>query len=284
MMNKLKTVLAAAALAASAGTAVPAMASGGADLRLEPAPINRLDAASLQRGARTFVNYCLGCHSAKYFRYNRLTDIGVDAAMIQDNLIFTGRFDTQGGKMEWLPTKIGDTMGIAMPPGEAKAWFGAPPPDLSVEARVRGTDWLYNYFLGFYRDDAAPLGWNNLVFPNVGMPHVLAQLGGTNRLETKVFEGHEEAVGAALAAKGLTLLTPGPKHSYLVKTLAVDVPGTLTPTEYRAAVADLVNFLDYVAEPAKNKRINLGIAVLMFLSLLFVFAYWLKREYWKDVH
>ncbi|MBK6603469.1 MAG: cytochrome c1 [Betaproteobacteria bacterium] len=158
-MNKLITTL-LAALVLSAG---PAAASGGDDILLEPAPINRLDNESLQRGARTFVNYCLNCHSARYMRYNRLTDLGLTEEQIKDNLILNG-------------AKIRDPMTVAMPAADAKAWFGAPPPDLSVESRVRGVDWLYNYFLGFYQDEKSATGWNNLVFPNVGMPHVLWEL------------------------------------------------------------------------------------------------------------
>ena len=270
MMNK----LAAASLAlllATAGQAGPAAAAGGADLRLEPAPIDRLDDASLQRGARTFVNYCLNCHSAKYMRYNRLTDIGLEPGMIQDNLMFA-------------TDKIGNTMTIAMTPADAKAWFGAPPPDLTVEARVRGADWLYNYFLGFYRDDASASGWNNLVFPNVGMPHVLWKQGGVNRLVATEYPDHEAAVAAAIGVKGLAVLAPAKDHKYVVSALAVDEPGAMTPAQYKTMVADLVNYLDYMAEPSKNKRINLGIIVLLYLGLLFVFAYWMKREYWKDVH
>ena len=125
---------------------------------------------------------------------------------------------------------------------------------------MRGADWLYNYFLGFYRDDAAATGWNNLVFPNVAMPHVLWQLSGTNRLVTTEFKSHDEAQAAALAAKGLVLLAPGKDDTFIVETLAPETPGTLSPTEYKAMVADLVNYLDYMAEPAKNKRISLGLA------------------------
>jgi ubiquinol-cytochrome c reductase cytochrome c1 subunit len=269
-MNKLTGYLAAIAFAA-AGAAGTALASGGADLRLEPAPINRLDAESLQRGARTFVNYCLNCHSAKYMRYNRLTDLGIDISMVEDNLMFASE-------------KSGETMTIAMTAKDAKAWFGAPPPDLTVEARVRGADWLYNYFLGFYQDDKSASGWNNLVFPNVGMPHVLWKQGGTNRLVSKEFKTHEDAMASAIAVKGLALLAPGKNNTYVVETLATDTPGTLTPAQYKVMVADLVNFLDYMSEPAKNKRISLGLIVLLYLGVLFVFAFWLKREYWKDVH
>jgi ubiquinol-cytochrome c reductase cytochrome c1 subunit len=267
-MFKSSTLLVAFALGVAAG---PALASEGADIRMEPAPVNRLDTESLQRGARTFVNYCLNCHSAKYMRYNRLVDIGIEPGMIQDNLIFNGG-------------RLGDPMTIAMRPADAKAWFGAPPPDLSVEARVRGTDWLYNYFLGYYKDDASSTGWNNLVFPNVGMPHVLWELSGSNQLVKTEYEDLHAAEGAAIAAKRLAKVEELPGGKAALLTLAVDGRGAQKEDEYRRTVADLVNFLDYVAEPAKNKRISLGLIVLLYLGVLFVFAYWLKREYWKDVH
>jgi ubiquinol-cytochrome c reductase cytochrome c1 subunit len=248
-----------------------AWGSAGVDIRMEPSPINRLSLESQQRGVRTFVNYCLNCHAAKYMRYNRLTDLGLTEKQIRDNLMFA-------------TTKIGETMTIAMTPADAKAWFGAPPPDLTVEARVRGDEWLYNYLLAFYRDDASPSGWNNLVFPNVAMPHVLAEMSGTNRLVTAEFKDHEEAQAAALAGKGIVVLGPGKNNSYVVKTLIVETPGTLNPIQYREMVADLVNYLDYMGEPTKNKRVSLGLAVLLYLCLLFGFAYWMKREYWKEVH
>jgi ubiquinol-cytochrome c reductase cytochrome c1 subunit len=272
-MTTSKTSRAAMALFAAAALALaaPAMASGGADLRMERAPASRLDDASLQRGARTFVNYCLNCHSAKYMRYNRLTDLGLTEDQIRDNLILGD-------------AKIGDVMTVAMRPADAKAWFGVQPPDLTVISRVRGADWLYSYFLGFYRDEGAPTGWNNLVFPNVGMPHVLWAYSGQNKLVTTEFENHEKAVGAAIATKALALVEPAPGGKYLLRTLAVDQPGSMAPVQYRAMVADLVNYLEYMGEPSRNKRITLGIAVLMFLGVLFFFAYWLKREYWKDVH
>ncbi len=269
MMNKGKFAFLLAALFVAASGA--ALAAGGADIRMEPAPIDRLDLASQQRGAQIFVNYCLNCHTAKYMRYNRLTDLGLTDAQIRDNLMFA-------------TDKIGETMTVAMRPADAKAWFGVMPPDLTVEARVRGADWLYNYFLGFYRDETTPSGWNNLVFPNVAMPHVLADLGGTNRLVTAQFKEHGEAQAAALAAKGIVALAPGKGHTYVVHTIAAESPGTLTPIEYQRLVADLVNYLDYMSEPAKNQRMRLGLIVLLYLGVLFVFAYWLKREYWKDVH
>jgi ubiquinol-cytochrome c reductase cytochrome c1 subunit len=266
-MNKLITILIAALMVSS----VPAAASGGDDILLEPAPINRLDNESLQRGARTFVNYCLNCHSAKYMRYNRLTDLGLTEEQVKDNLIQTG-------------AKFRDQMTVAMPAADARSWFGAPPPDLSVQSRVRGTDWLYNYFLGFYKDEKSATGWNNLVFPNVGMPHVLWELSGTQALVTTEYKDGHEAHGAAIAAKRLVKVAALPGGKAVVETLAVATPGTMTPVEYRAMVADLVNYLDYMGEPIKNKRISLGLIVLIYLGILFVFAFWLKKEYWKDVH
>ncbi len=261
--------LAMALLLVAAGSAAASV--GSSDLRMESAPIDRLNVESLQRGARTFVNYCLNCHTARYMRYNRLTDLGIDTAMIQDNLMFA-------------TDKIGETMTVAMTPKDAKAWFGAPPPDLTVEARIRGVDWLYNYFLGFYQDDSSASGWNNLVFPNVGMPHVLWEQSGVNRLVSTEYASHEDALAAAIAVKGLVLLAPAKNNKFVVETVALDKKGTLTLPQYQAMVADLVNYLDYMAEPARNKRISIGLVVLLYFVALFVFAYWLKREYWKDVH
>jgi ubiquinol-cytochrome c reductase cytochrome c1 subunit len=267
-MRTIAAFLAAGLVAVCGG----AVASENA-LRMDPAPIHRLDVESLQRGARNFVNYCLNCHSAKYMRYERLKDIGLTEDQIKGNLMFG-------------TDKIGSTMTVAMTGAEAKAWFNAAPPDLSVEARVRGVDWLYNYFLAFYPDPAAPSGWNNLVFPNVVMPHVLWQLSGPNKLVSTEFEEEEKAVAAAIARKGLVRIEPGKGGKWLVDTVQFDTqsPGSMTPVEYQAFVADLVNFLDYVAEPTKNDRISLGIAVMLYLGLLFVLVYSLKRVIWKDVH
>jgi ubiquinol-cytochrome c reductase cytochrome c1 subunit len=279
-MNKITSFVAALLLAS--GTA---LASGGPELRMPASPTDPLDQASLQRGARTFVNYCLNCHSARFMRYNRLTDIGLTEQQIAENLILTGKFVTpQGGTTIYVPTKPGDTMTTSLSPADGKAWFGAPPPDLSVEARVRGTQWLYNYFRAFYRDEASATGWNNLLFPNVAMPHVLWELQGPTRLVSTQYANHEEAQSALLAAKGIAALEPVPGGKYVVKTIVQDAPGTLTTAEYDRAVADLVNYMDYMAEPNKVKRGRLGIVVLLFLGVLFVLAYWLKREYWKDLH
>lgn len=268
-MNKFATLAASLALFC-AGVA---HAAGNLDVRLDPAPIHRLDVESLQRGARNFVNYCLNCHSAKYMRYERLTDIGLTEDQIRDNLMFAS-------------DKIGSTMTVAMQPAEAKRAFGTVPPDLSVEARVRGADWIYNYMLAFYRDDATVTGWNNLVYPSVAMPHVLWQLSGGNKLVSTEFDSHDKALAAAIGIKGMAKVEPGLGNKWYVRTIAADpdVPGAMSQVEYRAFVADLVNFMDYMAEPYKSKRISLGIVVMLYFGVLFVLVYALKRLYWKDVH
>jgi len=278
-MKKIASLLAAVLIAAP----VAALAAGAPAPRMERFHADSHDFESLQRGARLFVNYCLNCHTARFMRYNRLTDLGLSESQIAENLILTGRFEQGSAGLVFAPTKIGETMQVAMRPADAKAWFGAPPPDLSVEARVRGNEWLYNYLISFYRDGASATGWNNLVFPNVGMPHVLWELSGVNELVVTEHPTHAAAEGAAIAAKAIALVEPS-KGKYTVKTLAVQEPGAMSPAEYRRAAADLVNFLDYIAEPAKNTRKTLGVVVLMFLGVLFLLAYWLKREYWKEVH
>lgn len=264
-----KLALIAVTALALCGTA--AYAAEEAGLRLMPAPDNRLDVASLQRGARDFVNYCLTCHSAQYMRYNRLEDLGLTPEQITGSLLFAS-------------DRIGDTMTVAMREDDAKAWFGTPPPDLSVEARVRGRDWLYNYLLGFYRDDTTTSGWNNLVFPHVAMPNVLWQLSGTGRRVETEFDDEESATAAAIAVKGLAMVEPLKGGKFAMVTVAPDVPGTMTRAQYEAFVGDLVNYLDYMGEPIRNTRIHLGIMVLIFLGVLFALAYALKRDYWKALH
>lgn len=226
---------------------LPMVVSANEGPKLEHAPIDPNNQASLQRGAKVFVNYCLSCHSAAYMRYNRMGDLGLTDAQIKANLMFAGE-------------KVGDTMTVAMNKKDAKAWFGAAPPDLSVQARAyaNGADWLYSYLRGFYRDDTRPTGWNNTVYDKVAMPHVLWQLQGEQVL--KVDEKTE------------------------THTLQLVKPGTMSTAEYDGMVADLVNYLVYMGEPAKSKRLHLGLMVLLFLGLLFVVTYYLKKEYWKDIH
>lgn len=203
-----------------------ALAAGGAgDLpKISIDPLNRTE--SLQNGAKLYINYCLGCHSAKYVRYERIAqDLEIDIDNLKNNLMFTG-------------DKVGDPLTIALPPEQAKTWFGATPPDLSLEARLKGADWVYAYLTGFYHDESRPFGYNNKVFPSVGMPHVL--------------EGMQKE---------------------------------LSEIEFNKAMYDLTNFMDYMAEPIKKERIELGRWVMAFLILIFLPAVlWLNHEYWKDVH
>ena len=249
--------------------------SGGADLRLDPAPIHRLDAESLQRGARNFVNYCLNCHSAKYMRYERLKDIGLTEQQIKDNLMFG-------------TDKIGSTMTVAMTPAEGQGVVrrgAARPVGRGARARRRLAVQLLPRVLP---RRPAPTGWNNLVFPNVGMPHVLWTLSGRNKLVSTEFESHEKALAAAIAKQGARAQDRArPRRQVARAHRDAPIPnaaGSMTPAEYQAFVADLVNFMDYMAEPTKNQRISLGIVVLLYLGVLFVLVYALKRMYWKDVH
>jgi ubiquinol-cytochrome c reductase cytochrome c1 subunit len=223
-----------------------ALASGG-EAKLDSAPVNLNDKLSLQRGAQIFVNHCLNCHSASAMRYSRLADLGLNEGQIRDNLMLA-------------TDKIGDTMSTTMDRKEAKAWFGVAPPDLSLVARARGADWLYTYLRGFYGDPAAKTGWNNTVFPNVGMPNVLWEYQGRQVLQ-------EAAHGAEHGAARLVL----------------EQPGKLAPAEYDKYVGDLVNYLVYMGEPAKAKRVQIGIVVMFFLAIFFVITVLLKKEYWKDV-
>lgn len=235
--------------------ALPAavMAAGGG-AHLEHADVDLTDKASLQRGAKLFVNYCLSCHSAAYQRYNRMgQDIGLTDDQVKDNLLLAG-------------DKVGETMTIAMPQEDAKSWFGNPPPDLSVMARARGADYIYTYLKTFYIDESRPFGVNNVVFPDVGMPHVLWELEGMKKAITKTevdADGNEHTV---------------------ITGYEIVKPGSMDENEYDQAARDLTNFMVYMAEPIKLKRQQVGIWVLLFLALFFVVAYALKKEYWKDVH
>ena len=216
---------------------------------LDPSPHDPRDLVSMQAGARSFVNYCLGCHGAQYMRYQGLTALGLDEAQIRDNLLFTA-------------DKIGEPMRGSMGVKEAKQWFGVAPPDLSVIARSRGADWLYTYLRTFYRDPKTTTGWNNAVFPNVGMPHALWMLQGERRLE---------------------VAAPKEGHGHVEYRWSEVSKGAQSATEYDATVRDLVNFLVYVSEPHAASRKAIGVITLFVLGVLFVLAWLLKKEYWKDV-
>jgi ubiquinol-cytochrome c reductase cytochrome c1 subunit len=205
---------------------------------LDKAKIDLNDQNSLQRGARNFVNYCLNCHSADYMRYNRLSDIGLSEAEIKNNLLFTS-------------DKVGEPMKISMDPQEAKKWFGANPPNLSVTARSRGKDWIYSYLRTFYLDDTRELGWNNLVYPNAAMPHVLWELQGT--------------------------------QTYEDNKLSLIESGTLSPEEYDQFALDITNYMVFMGEPAKLVRHKIGYFVIGFLVILLILVINLKREFWRDI-
>jgi ubiquinol-cytochrome c reductase cytochrome c1 subunit len=224
---------------------IPVFGSGGE--ALEHVNVNVRDTAAIQRGAQTFVNYCLSCHAASYMRYNRLAeDLELDEELVMENLVFAD-------------VKIGETMTVAMRADDATAWLGKAPPDLSLVSRSRGSDWLYTYLLTFYQDPSG--GWNNLTFPNASMPHVLWPLQGIQKPVYATHDGHE-----------------------VIDHLTLAKPGIESPEEYEDTVRDLVTFLKYLAEPSEVKRKNTGVWVLLYLALFALVSYALKAEYWRDVH
>jgi ubiquinol-cytochrome c reductase cytochrome c1 subunit len=233
---------------------VPALAlatAGG--VHLDKANIDPDNQQSLQRGARLFVNYCLSCHAAGLMRYERMgQDLGISELEVAENLMFTGG-------------KVGDLMTVATDPEDAVEWFGTVPPDLSVIARSRSVDWLYTYLRSFYLDDSRVTGVNNLVFPDVGMPDVLWELQGWQK---PVITTVKDTDGTERKVIELELVEPG----------------LMSPKEFDRAMRDLVNFLDYMAEPGKHDRQALGVKVILFLLLFLVVAYLMKKEFWKDVH
>lgn len=281
MIKKLITTI-----ALSLTCAVSFAAEGGYPLERAPERIN--DMAALQNGAKLFVNYCLGCHSANSMRYNRLTDIGLTEEQIKRNLLFT-------------TDKVGDLMEIAMRRDDATAWFGAAPPDLSVIARAKsvnlgptGVDYIYTFLRTFYRDTSKPIGWDNLVFPSVGMPHALWQLQGPRSMERDTIalvdadDGSKQwqRTVAKYDAQGFSQITTEVLQGY--NGSPVDKV-TFTPVDAKAAaafdsqVADLANFLGWMAEPVQLERKRLGVWVLLFLILFFGVAWRLNAVFWKDV-
>ncbi len=231
-----------------------ASAATSADHPHYKADVDISDKASLQRGARTFMNYCMGCHSAAYMRYNRIgDDLGIEESILQSNLMFG-------------TDKSGDTMTIAMQKQDAEIFFGTAAPDLSVIARSRGADWLFAYFMTFYRDDSRPFGVNNLAFKDVAMPNVLWELQGMQKAVYKTVQQED-----------------GTKHE-VIDHLELETPGSLDSKQYKNTVNDLVNFLVYVGEPAQIQRKKTGVVVILYLLVLLVIVYMLKKEYWKDIH
>ena len=268
-----------AALLLSAWATAGWGAGGGIDLLT--AKIDLEDTTSLQRGARIYVNYCLGCHSLSFMRYDRMgRDLGLGDEQVRENLLFAA-------------DKVTDPMAIAMRPEAAAKWFGVAPPDLSVTARAHGPDWLYSYLVTFYADPdpSRPFGVNNVVFADVGMPHVLGPLQGRQEyVPGDVPEGAEAVHTLGLAVDGEDVLVrrsatmPDGSHVAVADRLAVTAPGEMGPGEYRKAMRDLVNFLVYVGEPSRLERQAIGFWVVLFLIVLTVMLRALYKEYWKDVH
>lgn len=233
-----------------AGLLAFSVVNGASEIELEPADNNVANTASLHRGAKYFVNYCLGCHSAQYVRYNRLgEDLQLTEDQLIENIMFTG-------------AQPFDTMAIAMRPEDALRWFGIAPPDLSLIARSRGTDYLYTFLRSFYADPSSPTGADNLVLPGTAMPHVLWELQG---VQSAVYEAAPDS---------------GARAFQRFETLS---PGALNEQEFDQVVRDIVNFLDYIGEPMQRERQALGIRVIAFLLVFLLIAYLLKKEIWKDV-
>lgn len=241
--------------------------AAGVEPDLDKVDIDLTDKAAMQDGLRTFTNYCMGCHSAQFQRYERVAnDLGIPEEVMMENVVFTD-------------AKFGEHMKIGMRPEDAKVWFGAAPPDLTLVARVRGTDWLYTYLRSFYEDPARPLGANNTVFPNVGMPNVLAGLQGRQVIGCKQVQVVEDG------KKQFDPLTGTPiTHEACDQLTVLPNTGKLSEAEFDEKVKNLVTFLAYSSNPVKLESQRIGTYVLLFLAFFFVFAYLLKREYWKDVH
>lgn len=225
--------------------AMPAVATANTEVHLDHVPVNLNDKVSLQRGAQLFASRCLSCHSATFMRYNRLRDIGMSEEQIRKDLVLPEE------------VQIGSNMQSAMDANSAKLAYGVAPPDLSVIARSRGADWLYTYLRNFYVDTNRSSGWNNTIFPSVGMPFVLADLQGEQVLQVEKHGEHES------------------------KKLVLKTPGSMKPAEYDSAIADLTNYLVFMSDPGEMVRHQIGWIVLGFLSLLLVLVYKLKKEIWR---
>jgi len=249
------------------------MAAGGGNKNLDKVHIDMGDVASLQNGAKLFVNYCLSCHSAGYARYNRVAeDLDIPLKRLKENLMFT-------------TDKPGDLMKTSMSEKDAKKWFGVTPPDLTLVSRVRKPNWVYTYLRSFYRDENSPSGWNNSLFENVAMPHVMYELQGAPKLISMPGEGHDDA-HADKHGKG-----HGDKHEvddtkYVAGGAVFDIShrGKLSNAEFDSEMRDLTNFLVYLAEPAQLQRKKIGVWTIAFLILFMLLAIVLKKEYWRDVH
>ena len=251
MKNKIVALFTALIVGASPATVFGAGGGGGAPL--DYVEVNLADKVSLQNGAKLFVNYCMSCHSAEYMRYNRMAaDLEIPEELVKKHMIFNGG-------------KIGDTMTTTMSKEHGEAWFGVAPPDLTLIGKLRDPEWLYTYLRTFYMDESTVSGWNNVVFPNVAMPHVMYELQGIQKANIST-ETHAD----------------GTEHEVIELELVQE--GSMTPEEFDKAMKDLTNFLYYMAEPARMVRIKYGMWTMLFLAVLGTLAFMLKKEYWRDVH
>ncbi len=243
-IRKLVAIMAAGllCLGVARAQAPPALQHANVDIR---------DVASVQRGAKLFMNYCSGCHSLRYLRYSRFAeDYNLDPQDVVDNLVFTD-------------AKIGEPMMSDMPAADATKWFGKAPPDLSLEARAKGADWIYTYLKSFYLDPTSMVGWNNTVFPNASMPNALWELQGLQAAVKAPAEAGEDA---------------------RIEAFDLIQPGRMDADQFSGAVRDIAAFLEYTAEPAALKRQTIGLWVILYLALFTLLAFLLKKEFWKDIH
>lgn len=262
-MRKLLPLLLVCVLPFAAWAAEGERSCGPVDC--DPVTIDLSDRAALHRGARLFVNYCLSCHSASYMRYERMgQDLGIPEELLRANLMFT-------------TAQVGDLMTVAMRAQDAADWFGTSPPDLTLVTRWRSPEWVYTFMRSFYRDPESPTGWNNLVFPNVAMPHVLYERQGEQRV---VYETVAETAPTEQNGEVVEKVVEAP----VFQRFELDKPGIRTPQEFNRDIRDLTNFLVYLGEPAKLVRYRVGAYVLIFLAVFLFVAYLLKKEYWKDIH
>ena len=277
------------ALALTVLTAGCNLFAASADVVKLDAKINPKDTISLQNGAQTYMNYCLACHSMQYMRYDALVEyLHIPEEIVENNLMFSGN-------------QVTDHITNTVPKAQAAEWFGKVPPDLTLVARVRGADWLYTYMKTFYVDDSRPFGYNNTTFKDVGMPHVLAPLQGTQvksaaaaELQDKIAAANvalayaQQEGNSSEASQQKAVIAEAMKTIEEMKRAGtyfeLSSEGSLSPEEYDTLVRDLVNFLDFAGEPGKVERHALGVKVILFLVIFFIFAYFLKQEYWKDVH
>ena len=251
-----------AAVALVFGAAPAAQAAGGGGIAWDKFPTEKMtDLAALQNGAKLFANYCLNCHAAAFMRYNRMKDIGLSDEQIKANLMFA-------------TDKVGETMKVSLDPKQAKEWFGGNPPDLTLIARSRadaskgsGADYLYTYLRTYYRDESKATGWNNMAFPNVGMPHVLWELQGQRKAVFVDQADPHDKTKTVSVFKGYEQLTPG----------------AMSAREYDNAIGDLVAFLQWMGEPQQGNRVRLGVWVLIFLGVFTVIAWRLNAAFWKDI-